>query len=150
MKVMIVALVGLLMLSTTAVLAKASRTQVGSATTFHPIEKGLNNGILACTGKKWRDESLHFCAHRTIKCGTWITVENVRTGMHTICKIMDRGPYGKRDVNGKWFNAATDRKRAKKEGRPPKKGKYISILDMSQAVSDILGSKGRIKVEIVW
>ena len=91
-----------------------------------------------------------YCAHRTIKCGTWVSVQNIRTGASTVCQIMDRGPYGKRDANGVWFNAATDRKRAKKEGRPPRVGTYISILDMSQAVSDALGSKGRIKVKVEW
>mgnify|MGYP003647384851 CR=1 FL=1 len=129
---------------------KPNRVQVGMATTFYPKEKGMNNGILGCTGEKWKNPDQPFCASRTIPCGTWVHVENVKTKDTTWCKVMDRGPYGKYDADGKWFNAATDRKAAKKEGRERRAGTYRAKLDMSRSVAKKLKSKGMVKVKIRW
>jgi cytochrome c-type biogenesis protein CcmH/NrfF len=77
----------------------------------------------------------------------------MRTGDTAWCKVMDKGPWGKRDVNGEWFNAATDRKRAKEEGRKARcpKCKYLAILDMGPTVAKAMKSKGRVKVRVrVW
>jgi len=64
---------------------------------------------------------------------------------------MDRGPYGKYDADGKWFNSATDRKRSKIEGRPPRKGSYRAVIDMGHKVTEALGSNGgTIKVRVKW
>lgn len=132
---------------------KPSQTLVGKATTFYPVEKGLNNGILGCTGEKWVDETLPYCASRKHSlCGQWVLVENVRTKDAAWCKVMDKGPYGKKE-NGEWFNSATDRKKAKKEGREPRcpKCAYLGILDMGPSVAKKLKSKGRVKVRVkVW
>ena len=125
-------------------------SQKGKGTTFRPIEKGLNNGILGCTGGQWVDPNQPYCASRTIPCGTWVYIENLSSGGHAWCKVLDRGPYGKIDKNGNWFNAAKDRKQAKEEGKPLRVGQYRSIIDMSPLVSLSLGSKGMSTVRVSW
>lgn len=132
-----------------ATLNPPTQTQVGKASTFWPYEPGLNNGKFACGGD-WEDETLPVCAHRTLPCGSWILVENLETDDWAWCKVMDRGPYGKLDGNGKWFNSALERKAAKKEDRKPRKGRYRGILDMGPSVSSAVGSDGMLEVKIWW
>ncbi|MCF6205323.1 MAG: hypothetical protein L3J47_00320 [Sulfurovum sp.] len=127
-----------------------SQTQVGKGTTFYPVEKGLNNGILGCTGERWVDPIIPYCASRTIPCGTWVYISNLSTKKVSWCKVMDRGPYGKYDSSGKWFNAATDRKAAKKAGTTPRTGTYRAIIDMGSSVSNQLGAKGLARVKVRW
>lgn len=128
-----------------------NRTQVGLGTTFYPKEKGLNNGILGCTGERWVDPDAPYCAMRSRKmCGSWVLIENVENNATTWCKVMDTGPWGKIDANGKWFNAATDRKMAKASGRSRRKGKYRGLIDMSKSVSKVLKSTGMAKVRVKW
>jgi hypothetical protein len=133
-----------------------SRTKVGKGSTFYPIEK-LNNGVFACGGAEWTDPDAPVCAtlpptRRSwgIPCGAWVHIENVRTGDSAWCKVMDRGPYGKHDANGEWFNSAKDSREAKAEGREPRKGKQRAVIDMSRSVSKKLGSNGMLKVRIRW
>ena len=125
--------------------------RTGKATTFYPIERH-NNGKFACSLEDWHDwqKDAPVCAHRTLPCGAWIKVTNLKTKKSTWCKIMDRGPYGKRDKNGVRFNSATDRKKAKKTGRAPKKGRYISILDKSRGVTRQIGATGMTRVKVEW
>jgi hypothetical protein len=150
-----------LLLSLTMPEGKPDKVKVGKGTTFYPVEKGLNNGKFACGGQEWKDPDLPVCATRgpakrswSIPCGTWVHIENVRTGDTAWCKVMDRGPYGKIDTEGhdkgEWFNASVDRKLAEEEGREPRKGKYRAVIDMSRSVSKKLRSKGILKVRIRW
>lgn len=83
-------------------------------------------------------------------CGEWVLIENTRTGDTAWCKVMDLGPYGKISPEGEWFNGAVDRREAKEQGRPPRKGRYRSIIDMSRSVSKQLNSKGMVKVKVRW
>lgn len=144
---------------------KPNQVQVGKATTFYPVEKGLNNGILGCTGEKWVDETLPYCASRKHSlCGQWVLVETYRVRWigragsikvpvkQAWCKVMDKGPWGKKDLDGVWFNAATDRKDAEAEGREPKcpECEYLAILDMGPTVAKQLESKGRIRVRVSY
>ena len=120
---------------------RPTRIQVGTGTTFQPKEKGLNNGILGCTGEEWTDPDLPICAHRTLPCGSWVQIENLGTGNIAWCKILDRGPYGKLDENGEWFNAAVEKERD---------GEFRSVIDMSKAVSEKLNSMGMARVRIKY
>ena len=134
---------------------KPTKVKVGTGSTFYPNEK-LNNGKFACGGD-WVDPDIPVCATRTpsrrswgIPCGAWVHIENVRTGDTAWCKVMDRGPYGKHDENGKWFNSSLDRRQAEAEGRERRKGKYRGIIDMSKSVSDKLNSKGLLRVRVKY
>jgi hypothetical protein len=136
--------------------ATPTRTKTGKGSTFYPIEK-LNNGKFACGGGDWTDIDWPVCATRTptsktwgIPCGTWVHIENVRTHDTAWCKVMDRGPYGKHDANGVWFNSSLDRRQAKAENRDRRKGKYRGIIDMGRSVSKKLGSNGMVRVRVRW
>ena len=137
------AIVAVTLAMMTAPTKKPTRIRVGKGTTFYPIEKGLNNGILGCTGQEWEDPEWPVCATRKVDfpCGAWVRIENVRNGNKSWCKVMDRGPYGKIDENGEWFNA----KKPEHEGR---EGAYRSLIDMSSSVSEQLGSNGMIRVKV--
>lgn len=134
---------------------RPTKVKVGIGSTFYPHEE-LNNGKFACGGD-WIDPEWQVCATRTptreswgIPCGAWVQIENVRTKDTAWCKVMDRGPYGKHDADGVWFNAALDRKQAAKEGRKRREGKYRGIIDMSKSVSDQLNSNGLVRVRVKW
>jgi hypothetical protein len=127
----------------------------GKASIFYPVEK-TNNGILACGGGKWEDKNLPLCAYRNmgtpkenkLDCGSWVLIKNERTGKEAWCKVLDRGPYGKIDEDGNWFNGATEYKEAKAEGRSQKKGRWRGIIDMSPAVAKKIGHNGMEKVTV--
>lgn len=115
---------------------------VGNASTFGPVDPGMNNGKLACGGDEWEDTSLPICAHRTLPCGTWVSVRNLRNGKQTWCKVMDRGPYGKLSPEGEWFNGAL---------YPDHTGTFRSILDMGPVPSGRINKRGIERVRIkVW
>lgn len=76
-------------------------------------------------------------------CGVWVQVENVANGNTAWCKVMDRGPYGKLDKNGKWFNAAINPEKCPE-------CKFKGVIDMGQSVADRLGSNGAVTVKVKW
>ena len=128
------------------------RTDVGIASYFKPVEKH-NNGIFACAGRtpmlpykthrEWKDPEMPICASRTIPCGTWVYVENLKTKDTTWCMVADRGPYGAKMPNGKWV--------VKRPGDPKTKAaKYRGIIDLSPRVMREAGTKGWGRVRIRW
>ena len=133
--------------------AKA-RKQVGIATKFFPVEEH-NNGKFACTGRtplfpasklrRWRTgmEDLPLCAHRTIPCGTWVWVQNVKTKAGAWCVVGDRGPYGALTPDGDWVL---------KLARNPdtKDAEYRAVIDLSPGVAKKVGTKGWARVRIHW
>lgn len=125
--------------------------RTGIGTEFYPVEK-YNNGIFACSLERWHpwQRDAPVCAHRTLPCGSWVFIKNLKTKKTAWCKIMDRGPYGKRDKNGIRFNSAIDRKQAKRQRRPPKKGRYIALIDKSSGVTKELGATGFTRVRVYW
>lgn len=73
----------------------------GKASVFLPVER-LNNSILACDhGRRWEDENELLVAHRTLPCGTVVIIEH--KGKRVAARVLDRGPYGALDADGKWL-----------------------------------------------
>jgi hypothetical protein len=79
-------------------------------------------------------------AHRTRKLGSWVRVTNLRTGKSTRARVIDRGPYGKLDAQGRWFNGARDRTR---------KGTWRGCADLTPAVAKRIGHNGFERVRLV-
>lgn len=57
-------------------------------------DKRWGGQALACAPDVHIRGTMHVCAHRTLPCGTVLVVESQRTKRRTVCRVMDRGPYG--------------------------------------------------------
>ena len=78
-------------------------------------------------------------AHRRWPMGTWVVVENIRTGKSTLAQVADRGPYGKVDADGNWFNGARDKVR---------EGKWKSCADLMPDVANEIDHNGTDRVRL--
>ena len=78
-------------------------------------------------------------AHRTWPMGAKIKVTNVKTKQSAFGVVLDRGPYGKVDAAGNWFNSRRERERI---------GKYKGCADLTPDLGKAIGHKGRTKVKI--
>jgi len=77
--------------------AKPARApdEVGGASRYGgPGDSRWGGQGLACAPDHKVEAGMHVCAHRTHRCGTVLLVQSVRTGRTTLCRVMDRGPYG--------------------------------------------------------
>lgn len=72
-------------------------------------------------------------AHRTRPLGSMVDVINFRTGKIARVPVIDRGPYGKIDEKGRWFNGARDLKR---------KGRWRGCADLTPATAAKIGHNG--------
>jgi hypothetical protein len=78
-------------------------------------------------------------AHRRWPMGSWVVVENLRTGLSVIAQVADRGPYGKLDPKGAWFNGARDRDRV---------GEWRGCADLMPDVVDAIDHNGKDRVKL--
>lgn len=117
--------------------------QVGKATRFGgSTDKKWGHQALACAPDYHTDETMFVCAHRTLSCGTVILIESVRTGRTSLCRVMDRGPFGAKGDDGVWFP---------KVGRHrDREGAFRGILDMTPAVVHALGLTGGLAQVRIW
>jgi hypothetical protein len=85
--------------------------QAGNASRYGYVGDVWNQaGTYACRGslqalygeRRWRTMRDHGVAHRTLACGTPLTICNLRTGRCTAAYVVDRGPYGALDRRGVW------------------------------------------------
>lgn len=74
-------------------------------------------------------------AHRRWPIGSKVLVVNVRTGLEAEAVVLDRGPYGKVDDDGKWFNG---RKKKNRE----REGEYRGCADLTPRLARLIGHKG--------
>lgn len=118
------------------------KAQSGIATMYGtPNDRKWGAGHLACA-PDYRVQDLpemHVCAHRTYPCGTILVVENPRTGLRTLCRVLDRGPYGALLEDGTWT--------VKIKHADP--GTWRGIADMTPAVAQAIGHTGYGRVK-VW
>jgi hypothetical protein len=79
-------------------------------------------------------------AHRTRPLGSWVKVTNLRTGKSARVRVIDRGPYGKVDARGRWFNGAR---------YPRRRGRYRGCVDLTVATARRIDHNGfeRIRIE---
>lgn len=117
--------------------------QEGKATRFGGQHDSQWGGqALACAPDYHTDESMFVCAHRQLPCGTVILIESVRTKKTSLCRVMDRGPFGAKGDDGVWFP---------KVGRHKQRtGVFRGILDMTPAVVHALGLTGGLAQVRIW
>jgi hypothetical protein len=104
---------------------------IGLVTRYGDPGDKLGSGAMACEPHNKVDQTVMGCAHRTLPCGTWLLLENPRTGRRAYCQVMDRGPYGAMH-EGKWVIKI----------RLSDPGKWRGILDITPAVSRALSHNG--------
>jgi hypothetical protein len=113
----------------------------GIATVYGlPSDKKWGSGHLACA-PDFRVQTLptmNVCAHRTYRCGTILAVENPRTKQRTLCRVLDRGPYGAIMDDGTWGLKI----------RPSDPGRWRGIADLTPTVSAAIGHRGYERVKI--
>lgn len=83
-------------------------------------------------------------AHRTWPIGARVRVTLVRTGKSAVGVVLDRGPYGKKDKDGVWFNSRQPRSNRKRWGR------YLGCADLTPAMGKLIGHNGgrdRVRIE---
>lgn len=78
-------------------------------------------------------------AHRTWPMGRTVKVENLRTGKSATARIIDRGPYGKLDSDGNWFNSRKHRDR---------EGEFRGCADLTPKLAEMIGHDGMDKVKL--
>lgn len=83
-------------------------------------------------------------AHRTLPFGTVIEISLARTGKTTRATVIDRGPFGRLDENGDWYNGAAFYRRHKGD-KIPSDG-WIGCLDQAPAVVRALEHNGKERV----
>lgn len=116
-------------------------------------EQGLasvySDKVFACP-RKMRIKQYPICAHRSLPCGSLITVKRLDNNVEVKCQIMDRGPYGictpshrntRACGNGsKWSNG----RNIIKNKIPMKLGTWRGILDMTKPLAKKLGVTNRL------
>ena len=80
-------------------------------------------------------------AHRRFPIGSLVKVTNVRTGKSAKARVIDRGPYGKLDSRGRWFNGQKHKDR---------EGIYRGCADLTPRLARAIGHNGKEIVRIVW
>jgi hypothetical protein len=78
-------------------------------------------------------------AHRRWPIGSPIRIKNLETDQVSYGVVLDRGPYGKTDADGNWFNARRERERD---------GTYRGCADLTPDLARAIGHKGKTKVKI--
>lgn len=115
---------------------------VGKAARYGMVGDSKHGGRnpLACAPGHRPTPTMRVCAHRSMRCGTRLVLQSVKTGRVTICAVMDRGPFGRLDANGVWFNGAK---------HPEREGTWRGILDTTPAIYRELGVRGITELR-VW
>jgi hypothetical protein len=113
----------------------SSKAKTGLATMYGlKRDKKWGGGFLACA-PDYRVQTLptmNVCAHRTYRCGTIMAVENVRTKKRTLCRVLDRGPYGALLEDGTWVLKI----------RAHEPGTWRGIADLTPSVAAAIGHNG--------
>jgi hypothetical protein len=97
-----------------------------------PKDSRWGGQAMACAPDKHVDATVHTCAHRTHRCGTLLLLESVKTKKRTLCRVMDRGPYGALDADGVWHVEIKLKPGSRRRG----------ILDLTPTVFAALGMRG--------
>lgn len=120
----------------------SSKATVGIGSIYgRPKDSSKGKGSLLACAPDYRVQSMpemNVCASRTYKCGTILAVQNVRNKKTTLCRVMDRGPYGALLEDGTWV--------VKIKKTDP--GTWRGIVDLTPAVAAAIGHKGFEKVRI--
>lgn len=81
-------------------------------------------------------------AHREFPLGGWVAIYNIRTGKSTEARVIDRGPFGRVDGKGRWYNGVSLYRHAIRNGKPIPRDGWRGCLDMTPRVARSVGSNG--------
>ncbi len=70
----------------------AARAESGIASHYSTRDSDQTGSRVACPGRKLVDSAL-VAAHKSLPCGTKVTVTNKRNGKSVVVTIIDRGPW---------------------------------------------------------
>lgn len=94
-------------------------------------------------------------AHRTRPLGSWVRVTNLRTGKSARVRVIDRGPFGRTDRNGSWYNGASEYRTCRRRGfglEDPacyrSKSRFVGCADLTPAVARRIGHNGKERVQV--
>lgn len=115
------------------------RSEVCSATVFGYLGDGYGGRTPTLLYKRPVHPGDRGIAHRTWPMGTFIKITNLKNERSAFGLVIDRGPYGKLDANGDWFNSRRHRDRV---------GKYRGCADVTPDLAEAIGHRGRTLVKI--
>ncbi len=76
------------------VMVSVAQAESGIASHYSTRDSDQTGNRVACPGRKLVDSAL-VAAHKTLPCGTKVTVTNNRNGKSVLVTIIDRGPFVK-------------------------------------------------------
>lgn len=128
------------------------KTMVCLSTQFgHPGDGHGGRSPTVLTGKPVTDKDIGI-AHRTWPVGSVVLVTNLRTKQSMLAVVIDRGPWGKIDSKGKWFNPR-ERIKVKGKKRGPfkdlhRKGVYRGCADLTPRLAKLIGHNRKERVRL--
>ena len=88
-------------------------------------------------------------AHRTLPLGSQVLLHVPKRGTWTVAVVIDRGPYGRIDANGDWYNGASDWKRCRrKKDCYPKGSRWNGCADLTPRAGTFLSHDGWERIEV--
>jgi hypothetical protein len=119
--------------------SKSTKPEVCVATIFAQSGDKHAGGASPWLRRRVRPTDLGV-AHRTHPLGSWVKVTNLRTRKSVRVRVIDRGPYGKLDSQGRWFNGAR---------HPKRRGRFRGCVDLTPATARRIDHNGFEKVRVV-
>ncbi len=102
----------------------------------------LAGGVAPYLGRRVRPDD-HGIAHRTLPLGSDVWLFNIRTWTLVKTKIIDRGPFGRLDKRGRWFNGSKLYRWHLRRRLPIPTEGWIRCVDMTPKIKHMLGHNGR-------
>lgn len=81
-------------------------------------------------------------AHREFPLGRWVSITSLRTGETTEARVIDRGPFGRIDEDGDWYNGVEVFREANRAGEDIPKDGWRGCLDMTPRVANAIDADG--------
>ena len=118
--------------------------QICNATVFAYRGDSWAGGISPCLRRHVRPSDVGI-AHRTLPCGSKVTLTNVRTGKVAVGRVVDRGPYGACVRRG--YHPIASKHHCKRQDwrlrlRKPTRGRWRGCVDLTPALRHRLGHNG--------
>ena len=88
-------------------------------------------------------------AHRTLPLGSMVVLHIPSRDTWTTAVVIDRGPYGRLDSDGSWYNGASDWKRCgRKRGCYPPDTAWRGCADLTPKTAELLEHDGWEQIHI--
>lgn len=130
--------VGLLLaVPSTATSSRGAWEETGKITRFADPGDRWRGGKSPCIGRRVEHTDWGI-AHRTLPCGTLVTITNLRTGLSVTAPVVTRGPYGACLDEG-WTRGPCKAWGIKARAAAP--GRWRGIVDATPPVFRAIGAK---------